>query len=133
MSRYERNQPDKSITRLNLRGRRPYLKSTLRRDFIPLSELDVNMVNRAIDAGANLQRMGIKVALGVIDPTIPADRLRSNLTPGEVVLYRKDFRVDTATVDIPYCRETVREGLSNARPTQRIQKVLLRDIIPVGK
>lgn len=133
MYRNEKIQPDRDDIRLNLRGRRPYIKSMLHRDSIPLSELDRETVNRAIDAGAVLQRMGIRVSLGVIDPKVSTERLRSNLVPGEVVLYRKDFRVDTATVDIPYCRETVRDGLNNGSPTQRIQNVMLRDIVPVGR
>ena len=101
MNRNEIDQLGQSPIRLNLRGRRPYLK---RSNYIALRELDLDLVNRAIDAGAALQRMGIRVALGVIDPRVSTERLRSNLVPGEVVLYRKDFRVDTATVDVPYCR-----------------------------
>lgn len=93
--------------KLNLRGRRPYLKEALKP--ITLSDLDPDVLNRAIDAGATLQRMGIRVSLGVIDPTISADRLPPHLPADEVVLYKRDFHRDTATVNIPYCRETIEE------------------------
>lgn len=126
-------QLDKPPVNLNLRGRRPYLKEMIGSRHITLSDLDPNALNRAIDAGATLQRMGIRVSLGVIDPSIPADRLHSNLTPGEVVLYKEDFHRGTATVNVPYCRETVQEGLNKGLPAQRVKDVFLTDIVPVGR
>jgi len=130
MNEISRTQLGEPPARLSLRGRRPYLKKP--QASIPLEQLDQQAVDRAIDAGARLQKIGLRVRLGVIDPRLPAEKLPSNLVPGEVVLYKEDLHRDTATIDVPFCQEAVREGLSSRSVIQRIQNVPLSHIVAVG-
>lgn len=119
--------------KLNLRGRRPYIKNMLHRDYIPLSELDRETVNRTIDAGASLQRIGIRVSLGVIDPKVSANRIPPHLPASEVVLYKRDFHRDTATVYVPYCRKTIEERVvQGLGAVQIIHNVASSHIKPIG-
>src|SRR3972149_7559596 len=113
MNETDRNQD----VRLKTRGARPYLserKSTLGPDYL-------EGIQRAELANAHLESKELVKhknprQIGIVDPEIPSTSLPVNLCPGEVVLYRKDRDTDTATVDVPYSQQGIKERISQGSP-----------------